>query len=195
VTSLFTDGFESGNFSAWTSVTTGTGGSATVQSSIVKNGSFAARLSSTNGSQSKVYVRKNISSAEKNVTVSGYFMITQEGASNANVPIFRLYDSTGKRLLTLYRQNLSSDKVYITDGATRWQASKLMPLNTWVKFDLHVIITTNGASTIEVYMDDVLAARTTTANIGTAGVFTIQIGNDTTKQIFTLYADDISIRK
>lgn len=195
LTYLFTDGFESGNFLAWTSVTTGTGGSATVQSSIVKNGGFAARLSSTSSTQSKVYARNNLSVAEKNVTVSGYFMITQEGASNANVPIFRLYDSAGKRLLTLYRQNLSSDKVYVTDGATRWLASRTMLLNIWVKFDLHVIVVANGTSTIEVYMDDVLAARTTTANIGTAGIFTIQIGNDTTKQIFTLYADDISIRK
>jgi len=166
-----------------------------VQSSTVKTGSFAARLSGTNSTQSKAYVRKNLSAAEKNVTVSGYFMITQEGASNSNVPIFRLYDSTGKRLLTLYRQNLSSDKIYVTDGATRWLASRTMPLNMWAKFDLHVIVVGNGSSTIEVYMDGVLVARTTTANIGTAGVFTIQIGNDTTKQIFTLYADDIVIWK
>jgi tartrate-resistant acid phosphatase type 5 len=195
VTYLFTDGFESGNFSAWTSLITGNGGNATVQSSTVKNGSFAARLSSTNSTQSKAYARKNLSAAEKNVTVSSYFMIAQEGASNSNVPIFRLYDSAGKRLLTLYRQNLSSDKVYVTDGATRWLANRTMPLNTWVKFDLHVIIVGNGTSTIEVYMDGVLAAKTTTANMGTAGIFTIQIGNDTSKQIFTLYADDIIVSK
>jgi hypothetical protein len=122
-------------------------------------------------------------------------MITQEGASNSNVPIFRLYDSTGKRLLTLYRQNLSNNQVYVTDGGTRWLASRTMPLNVWVKFDLHVIVVGNGTSTIEMYMDGILAARTTTANLGTAGVYTTQIGNDTAKQIFTLFTDDIAIWK
>jgi hypothetical protein len=192
---LFTDGFESGNFSAWTSVNLSGDGSAIVQSSTVKTGSFAARLSETSNTSSKAYVRKNLATPENNITVSGWFMITQEGASNANVPIFRLYDSTGKRLLTLYRQNLSSNRVYVTDGGTRLLASRTMPLNTWVKFDLHIIVAGNGASTIEVYMDGVLAAQTTTANLGTAGVSTLQIGNDTARQAFTMFADEITARK
>ncbi|HEU0297494.1 MAG TPA: DNRLRE domain-containing protein [Anaerolineales bacterium] len=192
---LFTDGFESGNFSAWTSVNVTGDGNATVQSSTVKTGSFAARLSETSNTSSKAYVHKNLATPENNITVSGWFMITQEGASNANVPIFRLYDSTGKRLLTLYRQNLSSNRVYVTDGGIRLLASRTMPLNTWVKFDLHVIVAGNGASTIEVYMDGVLAARITTANLGTAGVYTLQIGNDTARQTFTMFADEITARK
>jgi hypothetical protein len=166
-----------------------------VQTATVKTGIYAARFSSTGGSQSKAYARKNLNSIEKNLTVSGNFMITQEGASNANTPIFRLYDSSGKQLLSLYRQNLSSDKVFVTDGTTALQASKIMPLNTWTKFDLHVIVAGNGTSTIEVYMDGVLAARTTTARLSAVGVLTIQIGNDTTKQVFTMFADDISVLK
>ena len=54
---LFADGFESGDFSAWTLVKTGGDGSATVQSSIVKSGSYAARLSETSTSGSLAYVR------------------------------------------------------------------------------------------------------------------------------------------
>lgn len=166
-----------------------------MQTTTVKAGIYAARFSSTGSGQSKAYARKNLSSTEKNLTVSGNFTITKEGASNANTPIFRLYDSAGKQLLSLYRQNLSSDKVFVTDGTTAIQANKTMPLNTWMKFDLHIIVAGNGTSTIEVYMDGVLAARTTTARLGTTGVLTIQIGNDTTKQVFTLFADDIAVLK
>jgi len=42
---LFSDGFESGNFSAWSQVQTGGDGTAVVQSSIVRTGALAAQLS------------------------------------------------------------------------------------------------------------------------------------------------------
>ena len=44
---LFTDGFKSGSFSAWTSVGVGGDGTAIVQGSTVKTGAFAARFSET----------------------------------------------------------------------------------------------------------------------------------------------------
>ncbi len=122
-------------------------------------------------------------------------MISQEGTSGASVPIFRLYNSSGKLITNLYRKNLSNNQVLVSDGTTTWLASRTMSLNTWVQFDLHVIVNGKGASTIEVYMDGVLVVQTTTANLGTADVLTIQIGNDTTRQIFTSYADDIMITK
>ncbi len=122
-------------------------------------------------------------------------MITVEGAKSANVPIFRLYDSYGKQWISLYRQNQDSNRVYVTDGATRWLASQTMPLNTWVKFDLHIITAGSGASTIELFMNGIRATQINTANLGTSGIYTIQIGNETLKQVFTLFADDIQISK
>jgi hypothetical protein len=43
-TTFFSDGFESGSFSAWSSTDVGTGDSATVQSSIVNSGIYAAKF-------------------------------------------------------------------------------------------------------------------------------------------------------
>ncbi len=59
--SVFSDGFESGDFSAggWT-VTQGGDGSATVQSATVKSGAFAARLSETANTGSVAAARKNL---------------------------------------------------------------------------------------------------------------------------------------
>ena len=195
VTNLFEDGFESGNFSAWTSVTTSGDGSAAIQGATANTGSFAAQLSETVNTGSAVYIRKSLPAPELDLTVSGYFMITQEGVSGTNVPLFRLYNASGTRLLTLYRQNLDADRVWVSDGVTRFSTTGLLPLNTWVKVDLRVVTAGTGTSTIQVYINDMLVFNTSTASLGTTGVLTAQIGNDTTKQIFTLFADDIIIKK
>jgi hypothetical protein len=195
VTSLFSDGFESGNFSAWTVTTTGGDGSAIVQNAVVHTGNFSAMLSETVNTGSLAYARKSLSAPETNLTISGDFMITQEGVSGGNVPIFRIFGSTGTRLLTLYRQNVTNGQIWSYDGVTRIQASSSMPLNTWTHFDLHIITNGAGTSTIEVYLNGVRVIQTTTASLGTSGAFTMQIGNDTSKQAFTLYTDNLTLQR
>jgi spore coat protein U-like protein len=53
---VFSDGFESGDFSAWSQVQTNVDGTASVQSTTVSTGSFAAQLSesSTPGSSTQL---------------------------------------------------------------------------------------------------------------------------------------------
>jgi hypothetical protein len=192
---LFSDGFESGDFSAWTITTTGGDGSAVVQNTVVHTGNFSARLSETANTGSNAYSRKSLLSPETNLTISGEFMVTQEGVSGANVPIFRIFDPSGTRLLALYRQNATNGQIWSYDNTTRIQATSLMPLNSWAHFEVHVITNGSGASTIEVYMDGVRVIQTMSASLGTAGVLTIQIGNNTSGQTFTLYTDDIRIQR
>ena len=97
--SVFGDGFESGDFSAagWT-VVQGGDGSATVQSATVKSGTFAARLSETANTGSVAYVRKNLGLSYDDLSVAADMQVQQEGASGGNVPFFRLYDVNGTRL-------------------------------------------------------------------------------------------------
>jgi hypothetical protein len=194
-TNLFDDGFESGSFSAWTSVTTGGDGSASVQGATFNSGTFAALLSETANTGSVAYLRKSLPAPELDLTVSGYFIITQEGVSGGNVPLIRLYSSSGTRLVTLYRQNLDSDRVWLSDGVTRFSTTGLIPLNTWVKVDLRAVTGGIGASGIQLYINDALVFNTATASLGTSGVLTAQIGNETSKQTFTLFADDVTIKK
>jgi hypothetical protein len=194
-TVLFSDGFESGDFLAWTAVTVGGDGSAVVQNTVVHTGNFSAQLSETANTGSLAHARRSLSAPETNLTISGEFMVTQEGVSGGNVPIFRLFDSSGTRLLTIYRQNVTNGQIWSYDGTNRIQASSLMPLNTWVHFDVHVITNGTGASTIEVYMNGVQVIQTATANLGTSGVLTIQIGNETSRQTFTIFVDEVVIQK
>jgi hypothetical protein len=191
---LFSDGFESGNFSAWSQQPkTGGGGTASVQSNIVKTGNFAAQLSESSASGSKAYVRDTFTPAQQDLTATGDFQVTQEGASGGNVPFFRFFTSGGTRIITLYRQNVTG-KIRVGYGSGNFASSATLQLNTWANLQLHVIV--NGtASTVQVLLNGTtLIYQTPSASLGTTGVSTVQIGNDTAAQAGTIVADNINVQ-
>ena len=192
---LFSDGFESGDFNAWSQVVTGTDGQALVQSSLVWSGAYAAELSETSLTGSRAYARVILPASEVNLTISGYFHILTEGSSGANVALLRLFDGNGTRLLSLFRQNLARDAVYVGHSGSNIRTSGLLLLNTWSYFTVHVVTNGNGAGIIEVFQDGTLIYQTSSANLGSTGILTVQIGNDTAKQTFRLVADDIVISR
>ena len=190
---VFSDGFESGDFSAWTQVQTAGDGTAAVQSAIVRTGSLAARLSESSTSGSKAYARKTFGSAQLDMTASGDFQVLQQGASGGNVPFFRFLDPSSARIVSVYRQNGTSGSIGLGYGGSYFSTTGSLPLNTWATIALHVI--TNGpSSTVEVRLNGTLIYQTSGASLGTAGVSTIQIGNDTGAQAFTIVADTISVQ-
>jgi hypothetical protein len=190
---IFSDGFESGDFSAWSTVTTAGDGTATVQSAIVHTGTYAAQLTESANSGSKSYVRKTFS-AVQDLTATGDFELQQAGAtSSGNVPFFRFLDPSGTRLVSLYRQNGSSNQIFVNYGGTYYLTTGRLALNTWATFSVH--LTTNGpASTVAISLNGMQIYQTTSASLGTAGIATLQIGNDTAAQMFGLVADNISVQ-
>jgi hypothetical protein len=192
--SIFSDGFESGDFSAggWTR-TVGADGAAAVQSTTVKTGSFAAQLSETANTGSLSYVRKNLNADYVDLTVSGDIQVQQEGVSGGNVPIFRAFDSANTRLMSLYRQNLSGNSIWVGVGSNHFSTTGQLALNTWGHFELHLITAGTGTSTIEVRLNGTLVYQSNTLSLGTTGVRSIQIGNETSRQTFTIVADNILV--
>src|SRR5438128_393463 len=102
---LFSDDFESGNLSAWSTVQPGPAGAAPVRGAAVRTGTSAARFSATAAAGSFAYARQSLASAQTDVVAGGDFQVQAEGASGGNVPIFRLFDAGGTKLVSLYRQN------------------------------------------------------------------------------------------
>jgi GT2 family glycosyltransferase len=188
---LFRDGFESGDFSNWTSTRVGGDGTATVQGSVVREGSFAARLSATTATGSFAYTRKTLPATEPALAVSGDFRLLAEGVSGANVPLLRLFDAAGTRLLSLYRQNLDKDRIYLTHSGGRFATTGVLPLSRWSRFEVRVDAKGPGASTVQVLQDGAEIYRSDTASIDPQGIATLQLGNDTAKQAFDLAADGI----
>ena len=128
------------------------------------------------------------------MTVNGYFRVSQEGASGGNVPLFRLLDPASARVVSVYRQNATNGMIGIGYAGGHFSSTGLLPLNTWGAIGVHVV-TAGATSTVEVRLNGALVYQVTNASLGTAGVATIQIGNDTAAQAFTLVADTIDIAR
>jgi len=141
---LFSDDFESGNLSAWSTVQAGGNGAAVVQSAVVKTGTYAARLSATSSAGSFAYARESLASAQTDVVAAGDFQVQAEGASGGNVPIFRLFDAAGTKLVSLYRQN-GAGGIWVWYDNTYNATSATLALNTWAQLQVHVVAT--GAAT------------------------------------------------
>ena len=75
--------------------------------------------------------------------------------------------------------------------ATNYLLSGTLPLNTWAHFDVHVTMAGTSASTVEVWLNGTRVYQTSTASLSTAGVATIQVGNETKAQTFSLVADNV----
>jgi hypothetical protein len=188
---IFSDGFESGDFSAWSQTVTAGDGAATVQSANVRTGLVAAQLSESATSGSKAYSRKTFS-ATQDLAASGDFNVLQQGATGGNVPFFRFLDPTSARIVSVYRQNGTKGSIGLGYSGSNFSTTGTLALNTWATISLHVITAGTG-STVEVRLNGTLIYQTIAASLGTAGTATVQIGNDTAAQAFTIVADTIGL--
>jgi hypothetical protein len=190
---VFSDGFESASFSAWSTVQTAGDGKAAIESTIVRTGTVAAQLSESSTAGSKAYVRKTFDAAQQDLTASGDFQVVAEGASGGNVPFFRFLDPTSARVVSVYRQNATGAIGLTFANGTRGSTTGKLALATWAHIALHVI-TAGTASTVQVSLNGTQIFSSTTQSLGNAGVSTIQIGNDTAAQAFNLVADTIDVQ-
>src|SRR5436309_2785963 len=186
----FADGFESGDFSHWTSMTVTGDGSAAVQQQTVWGGLYAARLSTTSSSTSRAYLRKAIADAD--VHADGMFNVQAEGASGGNVPIFRFFDSAGTRLISPYRQN-GTGGLWVSHSGVRYSTGQVIALNTWNRLEVRSVVVSDGASTVQVWLNGVKVYETFTASLGTQLVTSVQLGNETGGQAGTVIADNILV--
>jgi hypothetical protein len=191
-TTLFSDGFESGAFAAWSVVKTGADGTATVQSSGVRSGRYAARLSETSAAGSYAYASATLAAAQSDLMATGDFDVTVEGYVNSNVRLFRLFDGSGVQVASVYRQNQTS-QLGVQYGGAYYVTSGKIALNAWATVALHVVTAGSGASTVQVWLNGSQVYQTTTASLGTAGVLTAQIGNTTPSQPSAEYVDNVSL--
>ena len=190
---IFEDDFESGTFSAWSQVSTGGDGLALVQSQVVKSGSFAAQFSESKTSGSSAYARAILPTSQTTLIVSADFQVAQGGSKGGNISILRLLDPSGNLVLSLYRQNNNQGKMWVQYGGVNYPADTGLALNTWGAFQVQVVANSSGDSSLNLYQDGVLVYTTNTANLGSAGIQTIEIGGEPVKQAFTIYADNVQV--
>jgi hypothetical protein len=193
---VFSDGFESANFAAWTATQTGGDGSATVQSSVRSAGTYAAKLSATANSGSLANVSKTLAAAQTDLTTSADVDVQSEGAAGGATPLLGVNDAGGARLVSVVRNNQSGDRISVTYGGTTYATSGTLPLGTFKTLALRTITWGAGAGTVVLTLNGTEVYRSTTASIGSTGVKAIVLGSSAaTGKAFSVVVDRASAVK
>jgi hypothetical protein len=184
---LFTDGFESGTMTAWTS-----NRALSVQSAIVNSGTYAARGQSTNGAS---WAKKTLPGTYTDVTYRVRFRA--EGAAPTGSPtIMRFRTAADKAIAGLYLSSTRKLGLRNDVAATSTASTTTLALGQWYDLELHAIV--NGtSSTIEVKLNGTKLndVSSTTANLGAVGINMLQIGENATGPTYDFLYDDIDARR
>lgn len=160
----------------------------------MKTGADAARISATTAGGSYAYIRGSLGTARTVLTATADVRLATEGAAGGNVPLVRFFDASGNRIVNVYRQNQASNRVYVVYNGVTYQTTGTMPLNAWTAVSVRLVV--NGAaSTVQVSLNGTSVHSSTSATLPTTGLTTIQFGNDTKKQAFDLYVDNVLVRE
>ncbi len=156
--SLFTDGFEAGDLNRW-SVTTRGGATAGTQGTSVRNGARAATFTSGTGSDSTAFARTRLAAGAPDVTAAAAVRVDAEGVAGENVPLLRLLDDSGGRLVSVYRRN-GSGQVWVQYGGAYEKTSVALPLGVWADLCVRA-----AGSVVQVTWNGVPVHRSTTASL------------------------------
>jgi chitodextrinase len=178
---MFFDGFESGDMSQWT---TSTGMS--VQSQVVNDGSDAAEALATGGS---AYAYKQLSQSWPSLYYSTRFDIVSQTSGSAY--LLRLRTATKGAIAAVFVT--SSGKLGIRNDVTGVTTTSSTPVSrgTWHSVELYGNI--NGTSgQISVWLDGSPVGQLTgTQSLGTSPIGYLQLGDTSTSNQFDTVFDDV----
>jgi hypothetical protein len=176
---VFSDGFETGNLSAWTS-----SGGLTVQTALVHSGTFAAQGNTINGN---TYAKKTLPSTYTEGYARIYFNLV---SYTSQVNLLRYRTSADVSIAYLF-VNTSGKLGLRNDTAATTTTSTTSVGSGWHALEFHVLI--NGASsTTEVWLDGTrVNDLSIPANLGTGLIGRLQIGEVMTGRTYNVIFDDV----
>jgi hypothetical protein len=199
---LFSDGFESGNFSAWTGTGHSSGGTASVVSTVSHSGTYSAMFSTTGSTgYGTSYVYENVA-ASSLLDARGYFDVTQSGiTSNTNYIDMILFEA-GSNIVAYAGWRMSGGVVkwaLLIRSGTGYTSSAYSvgspSLNTWYCVELqwtndpvngYAILYVNGAAVCSI-------TGTNTTAFGNAGTVRFGIAEYYNCTNSVVYFDDAAI--
>jgi len=182
---LFSDGFETGDLSRWTSST-----GLVVQQQQVLSGSYAARGTSTGAA---TYAVKQLGTTEGHALLDLRFKVLSQGSNNATLA--KLQPAAGTSIVTLYRAG--SGRLCLRNDVTAVSpcATGQVTTGVWHHARLRVLVN-GGASQTEVWLDGVrVDALSQTQSLGTAPVGRIQLGDNSTGRTYDVAFDDLALSR
>jgi hypothetical protein len=186
---ILSDGFETGDLSAWSEVTTQVTPAPRSRRTLLTAADMG-ELRSTISSGARAFIRKALSLHDR-TSAQGAFNVQAEGATGGIV-LFRFFDEAGNRLISLYRQN-GSGELWVKHSGIYYPTGKIIPFSTWHDLELRAAVGVAGSGIVEIRLDGVEVYATSSAALGTAPIASVQLGNETAAQAYVLFADDITI--
>ena len=179
---LFSDGFETGNLSKWTSVT-----GLTVQQQEVYKGAYAARQTATSAA---TWAYKQLPSPQNQLYYRLRFKIV---SLSSNVYLLKFRSATGTSLMGVYVG--STGKLAYRNDAASLTSTSATTVTSGVWHDLQTRVLVNGAaSQIEIWLDGVrIDALSKTESLGTTPVGRIQLGDNTTDRVYDVAMDEVQL--
>jgi hypothetical protein len=179
---VFHDGFESGNFSAWSKSS-----GLVVESTLKHSGQFAAQGNTTTG---VTYAQKKLPATYP----QGYAVVWFDLVSaSSQVTLLRLRTATGAPIATVSVSRtgrLQLSPAPGTTGKTTVNSATTVTLGVWHSLELHVHVA-GAASLTQVWLDgSPVAVLATTQNLGSVPVGRMQIGDTQTGRTYNLVFDD-----
>lgn len=176
---VFSDGFESGNLSAWTASK-----GLTIENGVVHSGSHAAEVKTSHGGG---FARKTLPSTY----ATGYGRVWVDIVSQSSqVDVLSLEAASGSAIASLYVT--PSGQLGMGAGGTRTVSSTKVSHGTFHELELSV--TVNGtSSTTQVWLDGTLVpALSRTTNLGTSPIAQLQIGQAGGSGTYKVVFDDVA---
>ncbi|MEO7841542.1 MAG: metallophosphoesterase [Anaerolineales bacterium] len=178
-TPIFSDGFESGNLSSWTS-----SAGLTVQTALVHSGTYAARGNTTNGN---TYAKKTLPTGYSEGYARIYFNLV---SYSSQVNLLRYRTSTDVSMAYLFVSTTGKLSLRNDIAATTLTSTTSVG-SGWNALEFHVVI--NGdSSTTEVWLDGIrINDLSVTTNLGTNLIGRLQIGEVQTARTYDVIFDDV----
>jgi Concanavalin A-like lectin/glucanases superfamily len=180
---VFSDGFESGDFSQWTANT-----GMTVQQALKRTGTWASRQTTTSAA---THAYKQLGSTYTDLYYSLAFNVVSQGANN--VYLGKIRTSSGASILGLYRSSSGTLSLRNDAGAVTHTSTTSVSVGQWHTLELHAVIAGASGRT-EVWLDgQLVSALSTTQNLGTAPIARVQIGDNSGGRAYDVAIDDVRV--
>jgi hypothetical protein len=184
--SLFSDGFETGNFSNWNSVQ-----GLSVQNQEAANGSFAVRAAGGTATPLGTYAFKTLASSQTNLYYRVRFKVTNQGPVTVN--LLKLRSATNAPLWSVSINNLGQLSYRNDVRATSVNGGPQVAKGVWHSLEVHLQIAGSDSRT-EVWLNGTLvSALSRTEDFGTNPVGRVQLGENTGSLSYDIAFDDVAV--
>jgi chitodextrinase len=181
--SVVTDGFETGNLSAWGTVT-----GLTVGTGLVHSGSFGARETSTGAT---TYAYRTLPATYGELWVQSWVYVASRSTS-AN--LFGYRSTSGASIVNLYLDTTGRVSLRNNIGGVTTYSTTTVAAGAWHRFVLHVLVS-GTSSSVDVTMDRVAVPGLTLTgqDFGLNLISKIQLGETTSGRTYDIAFDDLAV--